>query len=165
MIGGLVQTFPNATKQNIFYLHGALPLFDTGTQVIKEQYDPVEGYLLEKISQRIEKEEYPIFVTAGNGDEKLAQIRHNPYLSHCYDALCEVDGSVITLGFGFGEYDLHILEALNRAAHYLSKSAPKLWSVYIGVYSDIDKARVAEIEKVFHAKVHTFDARTAPVWQ
>ena len=28
---------PNRDTQNVFYLHGALPLFDTGTEIIKEQ--------------------------------------------------------------------------------------------------------------------------------
>lgn len=36
---------PNASKQNVHYLHGALPLFDTGAEVIKEQYDS-EGFIL-----------------------------------------------------------------------------------------------------------------------
>ncbi len=55
-------------EQNMFYLHGALPFFDTGIAVIKEEYDEY-NYLLGKISARIEKGEYPIFVTAGDGKQ------------------------------------------------------------------------------------------------
>ena len=61
--------------QNIFYLHGALPIFDTGIDIIKEEYDG--KYILDKIKMRMEKGNYPIFVTAGNGDEKLNHILHN----------------------------------------------------------------------------------------
>src|SRR5207253_3211637 len=86
-------------SQRVFYLHGALPLFDTGSEIVKEQYRESEGYILENISKRLENDEYPIFVTAGNSDEKLNQIRHNRYLSACYDHLSEIDGSIVSLGF------------------------------------------------------------------
>ena len=153
----------NKQKQNVFYLHGSLPLFDTGAEVVKEQYND-DGYLLENIGARLKNAEYPIFVTAGNGADKLSQIRHNRYLSDCYDRLCELDGSVVTLGFGFGESDDHIIEALNKATHYRTKGAPKIWSVYIGTFSEKDQQWIASIAGKFHAKVHTFDAKTANIW-
>lgn len=154
---------PNRSRQNVFYVHGSLPLFDTGTEVEKEQYDE-SGYLLENISARIEADEYPVFVTSGDGGDKLAQIRANPYLSDCYEHLCSVDGSIVTFGFSFGESDLHLVDALNKATHYPSKDVPKLWSVYIGVFSDADMQRAAALEKTLHAKVHTYNAQTAEVW-
>lgn len=154
---------PNRAEQNVFYVHGALPLFDTGTEVEKEQYDEA-GYLLENIRGRIEDNDYPVFVTAGTGEDKLAQIRANPYLIDCYDHLSRVDGSIITFGFGFGDSDLHIVEALNRATHLPSKDVPKLWSVYIGVFSEADMKRAAALEGLLHAKVNTYDAQTAGIW-
>ncbi len=154
---------PNRSKQNVFYVHGALPLFDTGTEVEKEQYDS-EGYLLENISARIEADHYPVFVTAGSGEDKIAQIRASPYLTHCYEQLSGIDGSIISFGFGFGDSDLHIVEALNRATHFPSKSTPKLWSIYIGVFTDADMKRAAVLDKLLHAKVHTYDAKTAKIW-
>lgn len=154
---------PNQAGQNIHYLHGALHLFDSGAEVIKEQYD-WNGYLLENISARLDEGSYPIFVTAGNGDEKLEHIRHNHYLSYCYDRLCEVDGSLVTFGFNFGQYDNHIIEAINKAAKFGSKQPPKLWSIYIGVYSEADIEHIKSIEKKFYPKVRIFDAKTANVW-
>ena len=53
--------------------------------VIKEEYDQY-NYLLEKISARMESAEYPIFVTAGDGRQKLTHIMHNHYLAHCYES-------------------------------------------------------------------------------
>ena len=93
----------NRDKQNVFYLHGALHLFDDGIEIIKEEYDG--DYILENIKKRMDKGQYPIFVTAGNGDEKLNHILHNHYLADCYDSLCSIEGSLITFGFNFGEYD------------------------------------------------------------
>ncbi len=154
---------PNQADQNIHYLHGALHLFDSGADVIKEQYDG-NGYLLNNISARLDAGSYPIFVTAGNGEEKLENIRHNRYLTYCYDRLSMVDGSLVTFGFNFGQYDEHIIEAINRAAKFGSRQPPKLWSIYIGVYSDDDIEHVKSIERMFHPKVRVFDAKTANVW-
>lgn len=149
--------------QNVFYVHGALPLFDTGIDIVKEQYDS-EHYLLQKITRRIDSGDYPVFVTAGSGTEKLTHIRHNPYLEHAYENLSTLDGSLVTFGFNFGEYDSHIINAINRAARPATKVPPKLWSIYIGVYSEADRAHIEAIADRFACKVHMFDAKTANVW-
>jgi hypothetical protein len=153
---------PNRDDQNVHYLHGALHLFDAGSSVVKEQYS-VEAYLLQNISARLEKGEYPIFVTAGTSDEKLEHIRHNQYLSHCYDKLSTASGSLVTFGFNFGEYDEHLIDAINRAKANKDMGS-KLWSIYIGVYSAADEAHIRSIEKKFRLKVTLFDAKTANVW-
>ena len=148
-------------EQNVFYLHGALPFFDDGVAVIKEEYDEY-NYLLHKINARMELAEYPIFVTAGNGRQKLTHIMHNHYLAHSYESLCSVEGSLVTFGFNFGEYDEHIIAAINRAAR--RKPSAKLWSVYIGVYSVDDRKHIEQIEHKFKCKVHIFDTKTVQVW-
>ncbi len=147
-------------SQSVFYLHGALPLFDTGIDIIKEEYDG--DYLLDNIKARMEKKEYPIFVTAGNATEKLTHIMHNRYLSFCYEELSAITGSLITFGFNFGENDSHIIDAINKAAK--QPISDRLRSVYIGVYSDSDYAHIKKIEKKFKCPVHMYNARTANVW-
>lgn len=151
----------NRDDQNVFYLHGALPFFDSGVAVIKEEYD-VYNYLLDNINARMENGEYPIFVTAGDGQQKLNHITHNQYLTYCYDSLCQAEGSLVTFGFGFGQYDEHIITAINKAAK--QKIPNKLWSIYIGVYSPEDKKHIEQIEGKFRCKVHVFDAKTVKVW-
>ena len=153
----------NRETQNVFYLHGALPFFDAGVSVTKEEYN-LYNYLLENISTRMDNGEYPIFVTAGDGQQKLAHIKHNEYLTFCYDNLCNAKGSLVTFGFNFGEYDEHIIEAINRAAKFGKKVPDKLWSLYIGVYSDSDKHHIEKIKHKFKCKVHIYDATTANVW-
>lgn len=105
-----------------------------------------------------------IFVTAGNGDDKLAHIMHNHYLANCYDKLSEITGSLVTFGFNFGQYDNHIIDAINRAAKHGKKEFPKLLSVYIGVYSDSDKKHIEQIESKFKTKIRIFDAKTCDIW-
>ena len=155
---------PNKSTQNIHYLHGALPLFDGGVDIIKEQYTG-DAYILENIESRMENGEYPVFVAAGNGEEKLTHIAHNKYLSYCYEALSNIQGSLVTFGFNFGEYDHHIIEAINTAAKHGKRGRNKLFSVYVGVYSEDDEKHINSIAKLFKCKVNLFDAKTASVWR
>lgn len=150
-------------KQTIHYLHGTLPIFDTGINIVKVEYD-TEHYLLQNVKERIAEKEYPIFVTAGNGKEKLTHIMHNKYLSFCYERLCNIQGSLITFGFNFGEYDTHIIDAINIAAKMGKKVKEKLWSVYIGVYSEYDLNHIHEIKNKFKCKVTPYNARTVDIW-
>jgi hypothetical protein len=115
----------NRDDQNIYYLHGALPFFDAGVEIEKEVYD-TQNCLLEKISARMDRGDYPIFVTAGDGREKLTQIMHNRYLTYCYETLTSIDGSLVTFGFNFGDYDQHIVDAINIAAKHGRRASSKL---------------------------------------
>lgn len=150
-------------EQIIFYLHGTLPIFDTGISIIKVEYD-TEHFLLQNVKDRIEKKEYPVFVTAGNGKEKLTHIMHNKYLSFCFDHLCNIKGSLVTFGFNFGEFDTHIIDAINIASKKGQRIKDRLWSLYIGVYSDEDLTHIREIESKFKCKVVPFNARSVDIW-
>ena len=145
----------NLGGQNVFYLHGALPLFDTGVEIVKEEYT-TEAFLLQTIAQRIEGGDYRVFVTAGDGTQKLTHIRHNPYLEHCHKALASLNGSLVTFGFNFGEQDSHIVSAFQKATHNGQKVPERLWSVYVGVYSEPDKDRAAELARELKCKVRMF---------
>ncbi|MCD0490595.1 DUF4917 family protein [Pedobacter sp. MC2016-14] len=151
------------SSQTINYLHGSLPIFDNGIDIIKVEYD-TEHFLLENIKERIKKKEYPIFVTAGNGQEKLTHIMHNKYLSFCYEKLCNIEGSLVTFGFNFGEYDSHIIEAINIAAKSGRRVREKLWSVYIGVYSQEGLDHILKIKSKFKCKIIPYNAKTANTW-
>jgi hypothetical protein len=150
----------NKNEQNIFYLHGALPLFDSGISIIKEIYNG--EYLLENIKHRIDKDQYPIFVTAGNANEKLNHITHNQYLTYCYDKLCSISGSLITFGFSFGDNDDHIIDAINKA--HKKPYDKKLWSIYIGVYNENDFKHIEKIKRKFKCKVNIWNANTIKIW-
>lgn len=151
-------------KQTVFYLHGTLPIFDTGTEIEKEIYRDSK-YLLTNIKERMDNKEYPIFVTAGNGTEKLNHIYHNRYLTFCYESLSKITGSLISFGFNFGEYDEHIIEAVNKAALRGAQSGDKLFSIYIGVYSEDDLEHIKNIQDKFNCKVNVYNAQTANIWR
>lgn len=153
----------NKEEQNTFYLHGTLPFFDTGTIIEKEVYKN-RNYLLDNIKERLLKQDYPIFVTSGNSQEKLNHIMHNSYLTFCYEQLCEITGSLVSFGFNFGEYDEHIIEAINKAAKHGAQSGEKLFSIYIGVYSEENLKHIKTIEHKFKCKVNVYNSQTANIW-
>lgn len=153
----------NKERQTIFYLHGTLPIFDTGIEIVKEEYDS-QHYLLQKVSERMENKAYPIFVTAGNALEKLNHIMHNKYLAYCFDDFSNIDGSLITFGFNFGEYDTHIIDAINKASNQGMAKAQKLRSIYIGAYSDESLDYLQSIKHLFRCKVNFYNAQTVHIW-
>ncbi len=152
-------------EQSVYYVHGTSPIFDTGVEIEKEVYTN-QHYLLENIKVRLDNKNYPIFVTAGNGREKLNHIMHNVYLSHCYEQLTKIEGSLISFGFNFGEYDTHIIDAINKAANngLTPKDGKRLWSVYIGLYSEENLEYIKSIEDKFQCKVNVYNARTVNIW-
>lgn len=149
--------------QNIFYIHGALHIFDNGTNYQKEQYDNKSGdYIMKVISDRINDGDYPVFVTAGDASQKLNQIMHNGYLADCYNHLKSIKGRLVTLGFRFGDNDTHIIDAINEAA----KIKGGLLSLYIGVFSQEDRDNIDKLVNngAFACKVNTFDAKSVKIW-
>ncbi len=151
----------NSDTQNVFYLHGALHLFDNEVEIIKEEYDG--EFILEKIRRRIKNKQYPIFVAAGNGEEKLKHIIHNPYLEDAYKNFRKMTGSLVTIGFGFGDSDKHIIKAIREAANQGKHS--QLRSVYVGVFSEDDKKHIEDIKDEFGCKVNTFDSSKMNIWR
>ena len=155
----------NCERQKIHYIHGALFLFDDGIDIIKEEYDG--EFLLNNIRKRIDNRQYPIFVAAGNAEQKLRHILHNKYLIFCYDKLSSVCGSIVTHGLSFGVNDTHIIDALNKA-HAQQDQNKKLRSVYIGVYTERDLEHIKTfVVRHFSKtlKINVYDARTAIIWR
>lgn len=152
--------------QNVHYLHGALPLFDEGKDIIKVEYNGTD-YLLDVIKKKIDNGSYPVFVAAGTSNEKMQHISHNKYLNFCYDSLCQIKGSLVVLGFSFGDNDTHIIDAINQAGWQGKQGSPndKLVSVYVGVFSEADYQHMQSIKNKFRFRMECFDARTAHIWE
>ena len=155
----------NKESQSVHFVHGGLHIFDTGIEIVKEEY--TGEWLLNNIKNRLEKKQYPVFVAAGSSNEKLAHIMHNRYLAYCYESLCSISGSLISFGFGFGEYDEHIIAAINKAAKFRKSRngvSSKLLSLYIGVNSESGFERMKSIRDKFKLPVRYFDTRTVGLW-
>ncbi len=79
--------------------------------------------------------------------------------------MSKITGSLISFGFNFGEYDEHIIAAVNKAAKRGAQSGDKLFSIYIGVYSKEDLEHIKNIQEKFACKVNVYNAQTANIWR
>jgi hypothetical protein len=138
---------------NVWYLHGALHLFyDSKSNElikIKSKKDCEDGWqsLIDQISERINKKEFPLVVLEGSWERKLEKIKHDFYLWEGYRSLKRLSGVLFTFGMSFGEDD-HILKAIEES---------KISTVYVGIYkpnredSDFPKIR-CKVEMLLKTK-------------
>ena len=117
--------------QNIWYLHGALHVFDSGTEVQKYTWKNTGVALIDQIRDALRRGLFPLFVAEGTSDEKLERIRHSDYLAKAQRSFQGIQGSLFILGHSLAQNDEHILREIERG---------KLSHVYIGVHGDPDSA-------------------------
>ena len=151
----------NKGKQNIHYLHGTLPFFNEGGELVKLQYNG--STLIKNITDRVGADTYPLFVAAGTKEDKRVQISQSAYLQFCYEKLTQIEGSLVVVGFGFGENDEHIIDAINKAAHR-NRGGSRLFSVYIGYFNEKDRKHIESIAGKFQCAVRLFPSSTAEIW-
>jgi hypothetical protein len=54
-------------------------------------------------------------VAEGTSPAKMARIKANAYLTHCYDELCDSSGSFFVFGHSADSSDAHIYQAIFRS--------------------------------------------------
>lgn len=106
-------------KQSIFFLHGALHLFDYGSELQKKCWERSGGTpLIDQIREALNQSRFPLFVSEGNSDGKLDRIRHSAYLHkglRTFRANCDVKTtSLFVFGHSFAENDAHILDQIRK---------------------------------------------------
>ena len=153
-------------EQNMHFLHGALHVFDAGTEIQKYTWRSTGVRLIDQIRNALNKDFYPLFVSEGTSAEKYERIRHNDYLAKAYRSFCEIKGALFIYGHSLAENDEHYLKRIEKG---------KIEQVYIGLYGDPNspgnKAITRRAEKMTNARrgrvaltVSYFDAATARVW-
>jgi hypothetical protein len=100
--------------QNVFYLHGALHIFDAGSELQKFTWSNTRIALIEQIRDALESDRFPLFVAEGSADSKLDKIQHSGFLNRAYRSFAKIGGSLFIFGLSFGDSDEHILRLLDR---------------------------------------------------
>ena len=159
-----------AHTANIHFLHGALHLFDAGSELQKYTWVRRGEPLINQSRAAIDQGKFPLFVAEGTSEQKKAKIRHNAYLYQCFKVLTSNAGTSTHCFFIFGhslaENDDHILKRLGRG---------KFRRLYISLYGDPDSASNRQIiakaqtlatlrHERFPLEVVFFDAESANVW-
>ena len=157
---------PGRHRQKIYYLHGALHIFDAGTEVRKYTWRNTGIRLIEQIREALNSNLYPVFVAEGESKQKFERIRHNDFLSKAYRSFQEIGNALFVYGHAMAPSDDHITRLIGRG---------KLKQLFVGIYSAENSdgnrwiyRRVEELQAMRLARrrldVVYFDARTAQVW-
>jgi hypothetical protein len=159
-------------SQTVFYLHGALHLFEHGPELQKRCWERSGGVpLIEQIRAALDEGRFPLFVAEGDTKAKFERIRHSGYLHKSLRsfraAACDVKGtSLFVFGHSLAENDAHIFKQIEKG---------RCSQMYVGIYGDaassanrttIERAR--KIGTSRHEKnpleVYFFDAQLVNVW-
>ncbi len=119
----------NSYSQNIYYLHGALHLFDAGSELQKYTWINTGIKLTEQINTALIIEKYPMFVAEGSSEEKLERIKHHAYLTKAFDSFSRIGGALFIYGHSLATNDEHFLHLIEKG---------KITKLYIGIYGDPD---------------------------
>jgi hypothetical protein len=86
--------------------------------------------VIDAIAQTITTDKrFPIYVAEGTSPAKLARIKSNDYLSHCYEKVGASVGSFFVFGHSADPNDAHIYQALFRS---------KIKHLYFCIYQPTD---------------------------
>lgn len=130
----------NTNKQNIHYLHGALHLFDAGSELKKYTWSRTGIALIDQIRASLAEDMYPLVVAEGEARQKKTKINHSNYLSRSFRSFCSISGSLFVHGFSMGDSDSHLVKATTKG---------KVSELYVGLHGDTNsRANQGIIEKV-----------------
>ena len=163
----------NDSNATLFYLHGALHLYDAGHEVRKYTWSRTNVNLKEQILESLNKSMYPLFVSGGDCQEKMEKINHSGYLSRCYRSLQSAGGAAFCFGMSFKDNDRHILDAIAQS------TISKLYISVLGNIEDesnkelktalerlksIREQQIANSRKRTNIEIEYYDAASANIW-
>lgn len=159
-----------AHSANVHFLHGALHLFDAGSELQKYTWIRSGEPLVDQARAAIAANKFPLFVAEGTSLQKKNKIRHNAYLYQCFKVLTanadQGKHCFFIFGHSLAENDDHILKRLGRG---------KFAKLYVGIFGDptsaANKAIVSRANELaalrrdrYPLEVVFFDSATANVW-
>lgn len=162
----------NSYEQKIYYLHGALHLFDAGAELQKYTWKNTGVRLTDQVRAALKASKYPLFVSEGTSTEKLERIKHSGYLHRGLASMPKITGSLVAYGLSFAENDEHVLQMIEKG------TVNKLFvSVYGSPDAPHNKAMLARVNKMpadrlvkarrkrpQELEVFYYDAESAAVW-
>lgn len=154
----------------VHFLHGALHLFDAGTDLQKYTWVRTNQRLVDQARAAIAVDKFPLFVAEGKSGQKKAKIRHNAYLYQGFKQLTanaqQPKVCFFIHGHSLADNDEHILRRLGGGRF------PMLYvSLFGDKNSEANKQIVARAERLKAMRkvrdplnVEFYDAASASVW-
>ena len=153
--------------QDVFYLHGALHLYDAGSELKKFTWVNTGICLIEQVREALAENMFPLIVAEGSSQEKMTRIQHSNYLGRGYRSFAKITGSLLVYGFAMSQNDEHWLRLIDRNR--------KLRKLFVGIYGTVESqanqeliARCNQIGTTRGQRnsleIYYFDAASAHVW-
>lgn len=145
-------------KRHIYFLHGALFIFQIGP-VTTKLLSPTDKWLLDAITEKIMSNKYPVFVSEGSHQRKLEYVMTNPYLNFCYRRLktkSKENKRIVIFGQSLSPQDEHVVRALDENYEHIA----------ISIYTQNKEKAVLHQEKkrimaqFKHSELEFFDSST-----
>lgn len=167
-------SWQQGSSASISYLHGALHLFDRGTEITKYTWSKTDLPIVDQVRAALNEDKFPVFVAEGDTEAKQERILHNAYL---HKALRSFEGcmkagtgALVVFGHSLASNDRHVLRCI--AAGGVAKLA-------VGLYGDpldaVNREAVARAKALVALRVQLrneryplelifYDAASANVW-
>jgi len=127
----------NETKAELMFLHGALHLYDAGSETRKFTWSRTGITLKEQVLEALNNGMFPLFVAEGTAEEKFTKINHNSYLSRCFRSFQSSTGNLFIHGLSLKENDSHITKAIVEG---------KYTQIFISLHGEEDSEENANIK-------------------
>ncbi len=114
-------------SQNVFYLHGALHVFDAGAEIHKYTWCNTGIPLVDQIRAELAKNHNPVYVAEGSSESKTERIQHSAFLSRGYRSLPSIGGSLFVFGLSLAPNDEHVLRLIEKG---------KMRKVFVSIFDD-----------------------------
>lgn len=149
--------------QEVFFLHGALHLYETRDGVKKHFFSDTGQPIIYTVKENLRQNIFPLFVSEPTSEAKLSRINQNPYLSYCLRQLAKESGCIFIFGHGFKKVDRHIFSAIDDSG---------IDRVFVAVFGDPYNKKNRRIRANATAylkskvrRVCFVDAETVPIWR
>lgn len=114
-------------SQTVYYLHGALHLFEGEGGLHKITWIRTDEALIDQVRAQLAENRFPLYVAESESLQKLTRINQSGYLARGLRSLASIHGGLVVYGHSLAPNDDHIFEAVARS---------KVQRMAISIYGD-----------------------------
>lgn len=156
----------NPFSQTVFYLHGALHLFEGEGGLHKITWIRTDEALIDQVRAQLEENRFPLYVAESESLQKLTRINQSGYLARGLRSLTNIQGGLVVYGHSLAPNDDHVFEAVARS---------KVQRMAVSLYGDasstpnqaiIERAQViARNREGSDLEIAFYDAESVHLWE
>lgn len=162
--------------QNVYYLHGALHLFDKGAELEKFTWINTGIKLMDQVRSALNENKYPLVVTEGSSEQKLTRIMHSGYLHKGLRSFESVGGDLFIYGHSLTDNDDHFINLIpssNINRLFVSIHDPTAPNKHNSKFNKLNELVIIRRQiikkfkksKKIELEIYYYDADSANVWR